>query len=257
MAAKTNWRYVQMLVDTFGAEFLVNPPQIHPYPSSLKLEIDRRKLLATLAADDQPYIFPDPDTATRVTILWDHYHERRSFPRSTLRSTLGTGHVYDDDVAHVWAVPRDLGRPPLASEIAEYRTRTLAALDVANSPHVMLLGKAVISMWRNDLGPMAVAGGTFVWGNRWVYPTIHPSAIAMDGQNITTWREGMRGLARAIFDDDIRYGNKCIKCQANADVYDKTAVPYCRGCFNLGNVDRRDKQWEKRTNKAAQPALGL
>lgn len=245
---------VRRLVNELGAEFLINPPTFKPYDSDIQKFRDQTKCINALSADDEEYKFPDVDRTTRVTILWDHFHPPRSFPRVTLRSTLGSGHVYDDDVAHVWAVPRDLGRPPLASEIAEYRMRTLAAINAADCPHVMLLGKAAISVWRPDLKPMTVAGGTFVWGDKWVYPTIHPSAIAMDGQNVETWRQGMRGLARSIFEGEIRYNTHCIVCDYQVDVYDKDAVPYCSKHLNANAVNK-EHDWKKKQNLAQQERL--
>ena len=243
-----------MLIDQFGAEFMINPPSYTPFNNDIQKYRTQQKCINALEPGDEDYKFPDVDRTTRVTILWDHYHPPRSFPRVTLRSTLGSGHVYDDDVAHVWAVPRDLGRPPLASEIAEYRVRTLAAIEAADCPHVMLLGKAAISVWRPDMKPMSVAGGTFVWGNRFVYPTIHPSAIAMDGQNLQTWREGMRGLARSIFEGEIRYNTHCIMCDYRVDVYDKDAVPYCKTHFNANAVNK-ERELIKRQNQADQGRL--
>lgn len=253
-ARKANWRTVKMLVDELGAEFLVNPPVYEPYNNDIQKFMTQKKMQAAREPGDEKYLFPSVERTTRVTILWDHFHPARSFPRVTLRSTLGSGHVYDDDVAHVWAVPRDLGRPPLASEIAEYRQRTLAAIDAADCAHVMLLGKAAISLWRPDLKPMQVAGGTFVWGDHFVYPTIHPSAIAMDGQNVQTWREGMKGLARSIFEGEIRYGTHCILCDYRVDVYDKNAVPYCSKHFNANAVNK-EVEWKKKQNKAQQGRL--
>lgn len=254
VARKAPWRQVKRLIDQFGAEFMVNPPAFQPYPTMVAKFQAQRACQKSIAMDDMQYIFPEADRTTRVTILWDHYHPPRSFPRVTLRSTLGTGHIYDDDIAHVWAVPRDLGRPPLASEIAEYRVRTIAAIEAADCPHVMLLGKAAISLWRPDMKPMMVAGGTYVWGNKWVYPTIHPSAIAMDGENVQTWRDGMRGIARAIFENDIRYDTVCIRCDYQVDVYDKDAVPYCIKHFNANAVNK-EKEWLKKQNQALQGGM--
>jgi hypothetical protein len=257
MTRKTPWRVVKLMMEELGATFLINPPTFTPYDTGLGKYVAQRRCQKALDPGDKEYEFPEQERTTRVTIVWDHFHPPRSFPRTTLRSTLGSGHVYDDDVAHVWGVPRDLGRPPLESEIAAYRERTLAAIEAAECPHVMLLGKAAIALWRPDLKPMQVTGGTFLWGNKWVYPTIHPSAIAMDGQNLQIWREGMRGLARGIFDGEVQYGYTCIKCGDAVDAYDRNAVPYCREHFNMSNADSQEKKMKKASNKSKQIGMDL
>lgn len=262
MTGKPNWATIKRLIDEFGAEFAINLKPYDKRPPK-RVVLDCMKVNAKLAAygDEreeqiEAYDFTDDPSAVRVVCLWDRFYPARSNARQIMSRALSRGGVLRDQVAHVWAVPRVLPGPPLAEQIAPYRMHALSAVDAANVEHVVLIGSGAVKLWRQDLQVSKVAGGTYVWQNRWlIHPIMNPTSVLADRTLEDAWKHGMGRVLLALNEEHTRLGVACVECGRGMDVYDEHAVPWCREHFNPNGVMNVTKGWNKKMNETGQGEL--
>lgn len=242
-------RWTKHIIERFGAEVMLDEMKFQ-HMSELATKVARKKADREIADESGRYVWPE--TAEPVlTVVWDWAYPPRHPAFSTMRAVLASGGVTHDRVAHVWAVPRELRRPALAEEIAEFRSRTIAAVQAANSQDVLLVGASAIKLWRPDMPVMQVTGRTFRWRIRnqdyRVFPIMHPGAVINDKSNMALWRLSLKSLSRAIYQGVTAWETSCIvDCGRDVEIYDENAVPYCAEHFNPNNTANKEKEWKKK-----------
>lgn len=258
---KINWAMVEELIDKFGAEFMINMREHQERPIG-RVRLDCLKANQRLAFHPDAlsdglheYEFPTYPKRARVVAVWDRFYPSTHQARGILTRALASGGVLRDEIAHVWAVPKPLSHPPLAQDIAAFRMDTEYAIEAANCQHVLLLGSGTIKMWRSDLKVTELLGRTYVWKNRWfIYPSLNPMAIVADQSKVEDWRKSMQAISQGIHDGHVELVTWCYECGKEAEVWDESAVGWCKEHFKFNNVTNREKAWNKQIAKT-QPGL--
>lgn len=259
---KINWAMVSDLIDKFGAEFMINMHEHQERPIG-RVRLDCLKANQRLEVHDHQdtihsYEFPTYPKRTRVVAVWDRYYPATHQARGILTRALAGGGVLRDEVAHIWAVPHPLSHPPLAEVIAAFRMDTEFAIDAANCQHVLLLGSGAIKMWRSDLKVTELLGHTYVWKNRWyIYPSLNPMAIVADAARSGDWRKSMQAISQSIHDGHVDLVYWCYDCGKQAQVWDESAVGWCKEHFKFNNVTNKEKSWQQKQKIASQTSLTL
>lgn len=168
---------------------------------------------------------------------------------SVLARTMAGAGVPADRVTYLTAVacwpnngPR-ASKPPTLQQAVTCRQNLMVALDAADVDYVILLGAWATRAWRGDLGVTAVAGGMYLWQQRWfVLPIEHTNSVLREGATVEarTWRDHVvtacqRVISGAGFEE---FSHQCVKCTAPMYGWDEDGVPWCAEHFNDGRGGR-------------------
>lgn len=224
--------------------------------------------IAPLMAD--PYAKPEQRVAILTTApsASDNAHGEMGWDRwnRVLTSELRRGGLDVDAmtiVPLVWCWPecgtREGGilghRPPAAGELLEWYPWVLAYLEAAEVDRVILHGVIALRAWRSDLPLGSVAGGMFLWRDRWlVHPVHHASGVHPGGLTSAQWSSEVANVCEAI---SSRAGlenarDVCVKCnKVSTYAWDGDLVPYCREHYQKGV-----ETWEKARKREKQRSAG-
>lgn len=246
---------IARLIDTFGAEILVNFPDYKPLP---KLQ---RAHLRVLAADTieactncdlhlgcrqpVPPRWPGGSITTRAQVVVigesptvDDDKAGEPFTGRIgriVKSGLLAAGLDPDDTAWSYvnacrAHDEDVQRPPTAREQALCRENLMATIAAADAKYVLLFGGVAVHAWRDDVKVSQVAGKLFTWDNRFVWPMWSVQAVLRDTFPVVTWRAQMSQFGQIVADDSgtDALHDRCIECSEPVHGYDPNGLPWCR-----------------------------
>jgi len=251
-------RQTRNLIATLGADFAINKPPLPPM-NSLQRAVGRNRLNARVKAEypaNREFIFPDEGRVARLTIVWDQFRKRDHLATVAMRRALMACHVDDADTAHVWGVPRELRQPPLPAEIAANYGYIKAALQLAGSEHVLLVGTQVLSLWSMKAKMNRVVGNAYVWMDYYVYPTFNPLALGHQ-LDIGMWRRSFDKLKWALSEGTPlnMLDTVCHECEDKAQVFDERAIGWCDKHYKPTRTKREEAEWAKKYNISNQQSM--
>lgn len=252
------------MVDTFDAEVMLNitPPPTIERKTLAKLRYRAEELTGdcqacglcehTIKGDVRGPVFPQQSmTRSDLIVLTPHPEPANGKYTRIIRHALSmVDTVTVERVSFVpvtGCVPRVDNGSLRASTRAEVKTceaNMYRAMDAANSPSVLMLGKGAMQAWRPNLTVEAVDGMVCVWRDQWEVAVVeHPAAAVHEGKAaILEWQRKIARAVRMLHAGDVLdgMGGRCVmkKCNEPVFAWDQDAVPWCRDHVNVVKRER-------------------
>lgn len=286
MTRASDLRVLTHLIDAFDADIMINyqpqPPMSMTQRVSAQFTVEDNSTRRDPTAIPPWWAHHRLPREGRVAVVGPCPDEREvahselgwSRASQAVQRALQHAGVHKDRVTWMsacWTAPWDgsgdakLYRMPTIDEVEYWRDMTMDALRAADVAYVLLHGVHATRLWRQDLKLVDVAGGWFLWDDRWfVTPVNHVSGVNRGGE--LTPDDWARQVSR--FAERVNAGAgvdaldvKCVKCSVGVAIYayDGDGVGYCRGHWidKVGEKDRMTRQRNKTTAKRNQGALEL
>jgi len=257
---------LELLVDKLGADMQI---KVRPLPTYSPTDLKRLRKVNTLAHmklvhdgyEGAPPEWAKNNLPSRVVVVWDRPTRWGAPHRAFLRRLLLGAGLYDDYVTHLWAWPYDQRDQPLESQVLSNRQLIMDTLEAANGRYVLLLGGAVMRLWRRDLTIKQVAGSSGVWDNRWiVFPMVNPYQVMREPMLQGEWRMMMYEFIDLVLNnDDGRLMRQCVtpECSDGVFVYDPDGIGWCKR-HSEGGMRKRGNSvsyQNKKLNKMQQEGM--
>ena len=150
----------------------------------------------------------------------------------------------------VWCTARDKKdyRRATAQELDDFWPHVERAIDACDSGHLILHGDAAKAIWRADLSMDQVAGGAFLWRNKWiVHPIRHVASVGTRGSGDTRevteaqWNAELDACVEGLGGWQLQWvlGELCVGCLAEGRkrylyAYDGDGVGWCKDHPGVG-----------------------
>jgi hypothetical protein len=261
VTAKTERAAIVRLIDTFGADILVN---LTPPPERARGHRARLRMMATAEvdgcqacglcdhrrpADEIGPRWPESlTTAVELIVLTEFPCDKHH--RKLIRAALSQSEAVDPDkVAWVsvvgcrpYTVEGKLRRPSAKErEACEYNL--MESLDAASCPQVLLVGAGAVSAWRKDVRITQMSDKVGIWRDRWVVGAVE-SPDVVNRQEGATLREWMQSVGRVVEmilgDMAAGLGDRCMdkRCTEAVDAWDSDGLPWCKRHLEIKNRKR-------------------
>lgn len=175
----------------------------------------------------------------------------------------GVGREHITWISACWCWPDDGpkgNRPPTVQELDLWHHWTMQALDAADVDYVLLHGSHALRTWRQDLPVTALAGGLYLWNERWFVSAIpHTSAVLRpNGLPHSEWLRDIATFVGNVQEGSgfENFGTKCIDCGHSLYAYDGDGIPYCGEHFEKQyHAQERAKNKNKKKPNPHQGAM--
>lgn len=239
---------IRRLIDTFGADVLVNvtPPPVRKRRERTGLRSMAEQGAANCTAcglcergvegDQRGPFFPSYTASNHLIVVTAHPTPAKDSYTRLLKSMLsGCDHI---DISHiafvpvVSCVPRADGvlRHATQAEVTACQANLGWALDAAEAPNVLFVGKQAMSAWRDDVTLEQMAGVCGVWRDTWVVAAIEHPSVARRPVEIREWIDRSQATVAMLMEGVVAgIGDRCLvkKCTEPVFAWDNDALPWC------------------------------
>lgn len=251
MTAKSERAAMVRLIDTFGADVLVN---LVPPPTMSRGDRVRARAAATNAAlncdscglcdhrrpkdEIGPRYAEASLTATTSLIVVTEFPSD-AHHRKLIRGALAMSEMVDvDRLAHVSIVgcrPRTADgtlRRPSKIERHACEANFRRAMHAAECPIVLLIGAGAVSAWNPKVTIEQMRGIVGLWDSRWMVAAVESPDVVnrREGATVKEWMQSVGAAVHLLHADTVAgIGATCIdkKCTEPIYAWDNQALPWC------------------------------